>query len=96
MRTLEVDPSWRVREHEAEVNVDDVSLWVYHDIPIVSILDIEHVAQQRISCQTFSKVLLSLFEILEEVLPVEGVKIPLSFLVDWEEMFKRVDWDGLW
>ena len=96
MSTLEVDPAWRVRQHESEVNMDDVALWVNHDVPIVSILDIEHIAQQRIPCQTFSKVLLSFLEILEEVLSIEGVKIPLSFLVDWEEMFKRVDWDGLW
>lgn len=45
MSTLEVNPAWRVREHESEVNVDDVALWVNHDVPIVSILDIEHVAQ---------------------------------------------------
>ena len=49
-RLLELDPlAGRVRQQKPEVNVDYVTLDVYQDVPVVAVLNLQHVAHQRVS-----------------------------------------------
>jgi len=52
--------AWRVGEKEAEVNVHDVAFDVDQDVPIVTVLDLENVADQGVSCERPTEVILCL------------------------------------
>ena len=54
--------SWSVRKEESEVDMHDVTLDIDKNISVVSVLDLENVAQERISCKRLNKVVASLFE----------------------------------
>ena len=45
-----------------QTNVNDVSMFVDHDVPIVSVFDLEEVADYRIGCHATDKVGSSLGE----------------------------------
>jgi len=59
-RSLEVDTTWGVAEHEAKVDVDDVAALVQHDVAIVPVLDLQEEADQAVPCHALYKVSLSL------------------------------------
>mmetsp|Transcript_7578 Transcript_7578/g.14186 ORF Transcript_7578/g.14186 Transcript_7578/m.14186 type:complete len:256 (-) Transcript_7578:1978-2745(-) len=54
--------------------MQDVSMAVEEDVPIVSVLDVQQVADQRIPSHTLHKVLLSLFEVRSPALLEESEK----------------------
>ena len=45
---FEIKVAWRVAEHESEVYVDHVALGVQQNVAVVSVLDLENVAQETI------------------------------------------------
>ena len=45
-----------------QTNMDDVSMFVHHDVAIVSVFDLEEITDQRIGCHTTNKVSSSLRE----------------------------------
>ena len=48
--------SWRPVEDETEIDVDEVPVFVDHDVSVMSILDLQDIADDAVSCQTFCKV----------------------------------------
>ena len=70
-RALERDDARRVRDHEAKVDVDDVALGVDQDVPVVSVLHLEQVADQRVRCEALQEVQLRDLEVLHEDLRVD-------------------------
>ena len=47
-RGLEADVPRRVREHESEVDVDQVPVAVEQDVPVVPVLDLQEVCHERV------------------------------------------------
>lgn len=90
-RALERDDAGGVRDHEAEVDVDDVALCVDEDVAVVSVSDLEEVADQRVGCQALQEVQLSDFEVLHEDLRVDVSQREVRVL-----LLQRVDRDGVW
>lgn len=56
--------AWRVRQEETEVDVDQVTFYVNHDVAVMSILYLEDVADQGVSCKRLAKILSCCFESL--------------------------------
>jgi len=59
-RSLEVDTTRRVAEHEAKVDVDDVAPLVQHDVAVMPVLDLQEEADQAVPCHALYKVSLGL------------------------------------
>jgi hypothetical protein len=55
---LEVQIAWAVGEEEAEVNMDHVAFRVEQDISIVTVFDLEQVAEQTVASHGAHEVLL--------------------------------------
>ena len=55
-----VDVPGRVAEQKAEVNVDHVALRVEQDVPIVSVLDLQNVAEKGVAGRRLQEVVASL------------------------------------
>ena len=49
--SLKADVARRVREHEPEVDVDEVALAVEEDVAVVPIFDLEEVCYDGVACQ---------------------------------------------
>ena len=59
-RSLEVDTTRGVAEHEAEVDVDDVAPLIQHDVAIMPVLDLQEEADQAVPCHALHKISLGL------------------------------------
>jgi hypothetical protein len=61
--------------------MDYMAFSINHDVPVMSVFNIEYIVEQAISSKTLDKILLCLFEIIPKVLLVECPQIP-RFLAD--------------
>ena len=66
-RILEVHVSGTALQHEAEVNVDHVTLPIDHNVAIVTVFDSKKICKQAVARQTAYEVSLCLFEAISEV-----------------------------
>ena len=63
-RGLEVHATRGGLKHEAEINVDEVPLRINEDVPIVPVLHIEQVVEERVPGQTLREIFLCLIEVV--------------------------------
>ncbi len=59
-RSLKVDTTRGVAEHEAKVDVDDVAPLVQHDVAVMPVLDLQEEADQAVTCHALYKISLGL------------------------------------
>ena len=57
-RRLETDVTGRVREHEAEVDVNEVPVAVEEDVAVVSVFNLEQIRHEGITSKRFGEVAL--------------------------------------
>jgi hypothetical protein len=63
---FEVYSSWAVGNHEAEINMNDMSLSIKKNISIVSILNLQDVAHEGVTDETREEIVLGYLEIILE------------------------------
>lgn len=75
--TLEIHVSWGAREHEAEIDVDDVTVDVDQDVVVVPVFDVEVVLDEGIACETLDEIGQASLPIHSKDLPVDILQAPL-------------------
>ena len=80
-RRLEADVAWRVREHEPEVDVDEVPVAVEEDVAVVPVLDLQQVRDEGVARERLGEVALCADE-----LGRGGVAVGLSWMRIGEAM----------
>ena len=53
---LKIHVAWWTREHEAEINVDDMTKHIHQNIVVMPILDIKKILDKAVSCQRLNKI----------------------------------------
>lgn len=73
-RLLEIEPAWRVGDHETEVDVHNMPHIVHQYIVIVPVLDLEQVLEQRVAGQAVGEVGDGSLPVLPVDLLIDGAK----------------------